>query len=319
MTGNALELLFIVFIESSMAHMSRSEGARSESSRGTRSEGSKRRSVVTTYGPEEVNVSVSPTFNREASLTVSHSLKDTVQAAYDTLTLTDKEKAEINTRIMDELCHGVYQFVMLRYICSRTRKPISIESSRDIRQNFERIDDSQPSVTVTKADVDVALLHCRGGNKTVAMFTRLQTHLILNGHGFEYTKHQTTAVYRVLNTTFYQRWFPPAPISEDVTELCLVYNVSKAFAALVLTQFEIRCAAMLTGASEPLTPAPLTKDVRPKEPLTSSAATTRGHVKVKSVTVMYSPPPPLPPPGTNAASDESSEEDSIVLKNSDSE
>ncbi len=308
MTGNAVKALFIVFSESSIAHMSRSEGHNK-----TRSDGhSRSRSVVTTYGQEEVNVSVSPTFNRGASLTLSHSLKDTLQGAYDTLTLTEKEKTEINTRIEDELRHGVYQFVMLRYICSRTRKPLNITSSRDILQHFTSIDDSKARITVDKADVDVALLHCRGGNKTMAMFTRLQTHLILTGHGYGYTKHQTTAVYRAPANSFYQRWFPPAPIAEDVTELCLVYNVAKAIVARVSMQFEIRRAAMLTN----MTPESPTLAKRTKEPsLTTSSSP--GHVMPKHVTIKYSAP--TLPAATNAESSESSADDSIVLKSSDSD
>jgi len=331
---DALEGLFIVFSESPMSHasleQSSSKGRRGGEKSGTERSGGHKR-ATSLIGSVQATVAVSSSFSNAATVTCVQSLKETEQRAYDTLSMSRTEKDDINNLIIEKLEHGKYQFVMLRYVCSRARKAQSIVFDHEIFNHFMSIDYAHTDVhTIDIKKLAAALLPCRGSNLVLRTFTRLLGYLTFIGHECYLTKCTAQAVYRPPPTTLFWRMFQATPEPEAVMEVSLVYNITEAFVARVLDQLRIRRSNMQHSSSGS-PPPPLLPSHAPRS--LSALVAPKGLVKSTVVSVAYSAPPPTPArlstavslePVTNAKeSDDDDEDDSgsdsiILVEHSDS-
>jgi hypothetical protein len=327
-SGDAVKELVTVFKEFSMAHVSHAKKTNSGSTVTSYREGQMNVSKegqmdVSKEGrmrEGQVTVSVSRSFSSEAKVTVVKSLKETQKTVFDKLSMLDLEKAEITELIIDHLERGKYQFVMLRYICSPTRKALSIVGAGDISKHFVNIDNDHRAIDgtiISKKELDACLLNCSGNNKVLLAFTRLQGYLTFIEQEYYLTKATVTATYRPDPVPWYRSWLPPSLEAEEVIDLRLVYNVTAAFVERMLTQLKIRLDHMKI---EPAKEQSVTS-----EPAASGSPP--GIVVPKSVSVAVTPPTALvvkrhpdvnvsgvfviPYGGNNAQSDES-DTDSIV-------
>ena len=186
---------------------------------------------------------VSRSFRHAAQTSDVTSLSDAHQNAFNVLSMTDKEKGDTGRLIVDHLEQKKYQFVMLRYICSLSRKPLCVDGASDVRRYFLLFDPDQRIMDqqiITKEELDACILNCRDSNKILLTFSRLHGYLTATEQPFYLTKCIITATYRPAPVPWYWHWAPITADPEDVIDLRLVYNVTGAYADRILTQLKVR-------------------------------------------------------------------------------
>lgn len=196
----------------------------------------------------------------------------TEQEVFNNLVLTVVEKAEVNDLIISQLEQGVLQFSIIQYTCSRTKKPLAIESPDSLRNAYSHIERTHDAVTrIRRKDLVSCLKPCKSGNKVLAMFLRIYAHLKFMGHPFYITKEAVKVTYRQTSLfPWYLGFMQPAAESEYVTELNLVYDMSETFASLVLTKY--KTLATVATAQEKQSVLVLKPETRKQEEDSSSVS-----------------------------------------------